>query len=209
MNSTSIVILAAGFMAGVVICRFYQEHLAYAAEEGKEMPVQDISATKVKKTKDGCVDAYLTDGTVKHICGAYICNNVKLYNGKTIEVCNIKQPHSLNQVSSNAVPGSLATGKDADPRSDPLHPSKAKDEKGYAVLPGQRTLDYPTYYPGDSSPLVQEPERYIPGTRTVFGAYARAYAVEINCDKPFPWTPHTIAKFLTSLPPSQRAVQES
>ena len=91
MNSTNIVILAAGFIAGAVICRFYQEHLVYSyytaiPNEDLAKPT-DITATKVKKTKDGCVDAYLTDGTAKHICGANLCNNVKLYNGKTIQVC--------------------------------------------------------------------------------------------------------------------------
>jgi hypothetical protein len=171
-----IIMVSIGFIVGSIICKSMQGHLAYATEkyDCKKFPA-DCDPVEPPKSK-------VPNGR-KEKCGP-----LKLPNGKVITVCNITEPYNLatEEGGSDTVPNSLPLGGNIDKRSDPLHPNRAKDEKGFPVLPHTRTLEYPDYYPDDKmdSPLIGTEN--IPLSRSSgqpgmsYSEYARAYTTDTD-----------------------------
>ncbi len=170
--------LSLGFIAGSIICRHMQEHMAYAA---------NTENYDCKKYPADC-DPVIPPKPKPNPLRKEKCGPLKLPNGKVITACNITEPYNLatEEGGSDTVPNSLPLGKNVDPRSDPLHPNRAKDDKGFPVLPHTRTLEYPDYYPSDEmhSPLIDSEniarspmDSNNPGYQ--YSEYARAYRVTV------------------------------
>jgi hypothetical protein len=178
-----------GFIVGSMICKSMQGHLAYATEnyDCKKFPADCDPVLPPPTTNDSFPTHRGFPKGFKQKCGP-----LTLPNGKVITVCNITDPYNMAKGSDNQITP-IVPEDGLDPDSDPLHPSRGKDEKGYAILPRKRFLEYPAFDPDDpnnpggknKSPLIQT--EGIPISQSdpssIHSEYARAYAVEDDPSK--------------------------
>lgn len=198
---TTIVILAAGFLAGAIICKHYQ--LAYAAETTEETTIINCDEPMPWTAEEESYFSRLGTAARKE----YMKERDRLFKKACQEKAKEFQSENwlwatqpLRQFARdnlNKIPSVTKTPLPKYPASINEWPQDAgitpdmPDYIGSAFAQAYATV--PIY--GEDCPPSGCPADEDPVSRPLH---------IINCDKPYPWTPARVRQFLTPLPPAQR-----